>query len=106
MDAKSAGEAAHACLGMTEERIGLLNDLGFAWTVRGRRGATPSVQKPWLQWYQELKAYQEQNGHCLVPSAKFKGDPKLRTWAKNQHEGKGSRKAYNLVMLGYDQRSH
>lgn len=38
---------------------------------------------PWEQCYDELKAYQEENGNCLVPS-NYAANPQLSRWVSNQ----------------------
>jgi hypothetical protein len=47
---------------LTQERINLLNAIGFTWTIRSR----DSLEESWNQRLEDLKQYKEQFGHCLV----------------------------------------
>jgi hypothetical protein len=44
---------------ITEERIQMLNDIGFEWS----RTAADS----WDERFEQLKAFQKEHGHCCVP---------------------------------------
>ena len=46
---------------LTQERIKLLNDLGFTWTIRSR----DSLGESWNQRLQELREYKAVHGNCL-----------------------------------------
>ena len=46
---------------LTKERIELLNDLGFTWTIRSR----DSLGESWNQRLQELREYRAVHGNCL-----------------------------------------
>ena len=46
---------------LTQANIDRLNDVGFTWTF-DRAG-----QKSWEERYQDLCAFQQENGHCNVP---------------------------------------
>lgn len=46
---------------LTQANIDRLNDVGFTWTF-DRAG-----QKSWEERYQDLCAFQRENGHCNVP---------------------------------------
>lgn len=76
MKAKEAGMSTVLCEGMTEERISLLNEVDFVW----------SVQRQWSHRYEELKAYKEENGNCLIP-CKYAVNQKLANWVTNQRQG-------------------
>ena len=73
---------------MTEERIKVLNDIGFIWD---------SHEVIWNERFNQLVAYKQKNGHCRVPSY-CKECPQLASWVKCQRrqyklffeEGKGS----------------
>ena len=69
---------------MTPERCELLESLGFVWD---------SHQAAWSEKIQDLRRYQAQNGHCLVPSS-YKANPQLATWVKCQ------RRQYKLYWEG------
>ena len=64
---------------LNEERIKLLNDLGFTWTLRSRD--TPSEM--WNQKVSELKTFREMYGHCNVPVF-YHDNPELRSWVELQ----------------------
>lgn len=48
---------------LTEERIELLNQIGFTWTIRSREPESDM----WPHRFQQLKDYQQLNGTCRVP---------------------------------------
>jgi Helicase associated domain len=56
---------------MTPNRIGLLDDLMFEWTVRSNT---------WMDYYQELKAYADGHGNSLVPCSM----KQLNEWTNEQ----------------------
>jgi hypothetical protein len=55
---------------LTQERIDLLNQLGFTWTIRSR----DSLGESWNQRLQELREYKKIHGNCL---GKFLAGPLL-----------------------------
>jgi Helicase associated domain len=59
---------------MTEERIKRLNELGFVWSSHGAS---------WEERYSELVAFQQDYGHCNVPSS-FPEMYQLAVWVKCQ----------------------
>eukprot|EP00339_Tiarina_fusa_P008798 CAMPEP_0117025770 /NCGR_PEP_ID=MMETSP0472-20121206/19007_1 /TAXON_ID=693140 ORGANISM="Tiarina fusus, Strain LIS" /NCGR_SAMPLE_ID=MMETSP0472 /ASSEMBLY_ACC=CAM_ASM_000603 /LENGTH=877 /DNA_ID=CAMNT_0004732585 /DNA_START=316 /DNA_END=2949 /DNA_ORIENTATION=- len=72
---------------LTSERIGLLNELGFTWTIRSR----DSLGESWNQRLEDLKEFKAQHGHCLVPS-RYPSNPELGIWVGTQ------RTQYRLYM--------
>jgi Helicase associated domain len=63
---------------ITEERIALLDQLGFSWEVR------PAMEQPratWQQRYDELREFHQVHGHFLIPSDLY---PKLHRWSLEQ----------------------
>jgi len=66
---------------ITEQRIKLLGELGFAWNAQ---------EAVWERHLADLKAYKEEHGDCLVPMHYFKY-PKLGLWVKEQ------RRHYSLM---------
>ncbi|KAL9182275.1 hypothetical protein ACHAXT_012927 [Thalassiosira profunda] len=54
---------------LTEGRIRSLEELGFAWAVKGAvsEHRAKTLQAQWEQRMQELKDYKAINGHCNVP---------------------------------------
>lgn len=63
---------------ISDEHIALVESVGFVWAVFQR-----GVSVPWEQRYEELKAYKEEHGECLVPN-KYQLKPKLAKWVGNQ----------------------
>ncbi|GFH61788.1 hypothetical protein CTEN210_18264 [Chaetoceros tenuissimus] len=61
-------------LKLSEERINMLNDIGFTWT--------DSFHSIWLDKFEELKMYKSKHGHCNVK----RSDPNqpLANWVKTQ----------------------
>ncbi|KAL7572037.1 hypothetical protein ACA910_001690 [Epithemia clementina (nom. ined.)] len=64
---------------LTPERIELLNQLGFTWTIRSR----DSLGESWNQRFIDLKEYKEKYGNCLVPS-RYPPNPELGVWVGTQ----------------------
>lgn len=64
---------------LTQERVNLLNALGFTWTIRSR----DSLGESWNQKLDELKAYKQEHGNCLVPS-RYPPNPELGIWVGTQ----------------------
>jgi len=64
---------------MKQERVDLLNKIGFTWNVIGADG------DKWMEKYEALKEFQSQEGHCRVPT-KFKDDPSLGLWVVTQRQ--------------------
>jgi RNase H-fold protein (predicted Holliday junction resolvase) len=91
---------------MKEERIQMLNDIGFEWSV-------PVVD--WDERFKQLKAFQKEHGHCRVSGQKDKDSAshQLKCWVATQREqykflqqGKKSRmkeeRIYKLNDIGFD----
>lgn len=82
---------------MTEERINILNDIGFVWD---------SHEVIWNERFSQLIAYKEKFGHCRVPSY-CKECPQLASWVKCQRrqyklfweQGKGSSMNLDRIKL-------
>jgi len=58
---------------MNPERIKMLNELGFSWSIR------IDPEKMWNLRFEQLKEYKKMYGDCLVPQ-RFADNPKLGTW--------------------------
>jgi hypothetical protein len=72
---------------MTEERIQKLNDIGYEWSLR--------VLVDWDERFEELRAFQNEHGHCRVSQAEKDDDThQLALWVKLQ------RKEYKLYQEG------
>ncbi|KAG7362045.1 helicase domain protein [Nitzschia inconspicua] len=69
---------------MTEERVKLLQDVGFVWD---------SHSSTWEERLNELREYARIHGDCNVPSS-YAENPKLATWIKCQ------RRQYKLLQEG------
>ena len=88
LETASAGESKPGkSTPLTKERINLLNDIGFTWTIRSR----DSLGESWNQRLAELKDYKEAHGNCLVPS-RYPPNPELGVWVGTQ------RTQYRLYM--------
>ncbi len=82
---------------MTDERIKILNDIGFVWD---------SHEVVWNERFHQLIKYKEQYGNCKVPSY-CKECPQLASWVKCQRrqyklfweEGKGSSMTVDRIQL-------
>ncbi|KAL3936285.1 MAG: hypothetical protein SGBAC_008367 [Bacillariaceae sp.] len=74
---------------LTQERIGLLNDLGFTWTIRSR----DTFGESWNSRFEDLREFRRIHGHCNVPS-KYAENPELGIWVGTQ------RTQYRLHMKG------
>ena len=59
---------------MTADRVVILEDAGFVWD---------SHEVSWKEKVQELIAYKDKYGNCLVPSS-YRDNPQLATWVKCQ----------------------
>lgn len=64
---------------LTAERVGLLNELGFTWTIRSR----DSLGESWNQRLQDLVDFRKAHGHCNVPS-RYPPCPELGVWVGTQ----------------------
>lgn len=59
---------------MTQERAALLDAIGFCWDTH---------EATWLERFRELKQFQEDTGHCNVPTS-YSINAKLGTWVHHQ----------------------
>jgi len=64
---------------LTAERIDLLNNLGFTWTIRSR----DNLGESWNQRLADLIEYKKRHGDCLVPS-RYPENPELGVWVGTQ----------------------
>jgi Helicase associated domain len=64
---------------LNQERVNLLNALGFTWTIRSR----DALGESWNQRFQELRQFKLEHGHCLVPS-RYDKNPELGIWVGTQ----------------------
>ena len=93
---------------LNAERLRRLQDVGFSWFVRKRRGVGTSASAKrkaeggdtsmsegsehkrhrrkdvqWNEMYQRLVQFKNDNGNCIVPKG-FSADPKLACWVETQ----------------------
>eukprot|EP00586_Coscinodiscus_wailesii_P020059 CAMPEP_0172490720 /NCGR_PEP_ID=MMETSP1066-20121228/21250_1 /TAXON_ID=671091 /ORGANISM="Coscinodiscus wailesii, Strain CCMP2513" /LENGTH=145 /DNA_ID=CAMNT_0013259333 /DNA_START=590 /DNA_END=1027 /DNA_ORIENTATION=+ len=64
---------------MTAKRAMLLDDVGFTWNMYGDNSQI------WMNNYNELKRFKDQEGHCIIP-VKFDKNPILGTWVATQRQ--------------------
>jgi hypothetical protein len=72
---------------LTQERIDLLNELTFTWTIRSR----DSLGESWNERLQTLREYRATHTNCLVPS-RYALNRELGVWVGTQ------RTQYRLFM--------
>lgn len=64
---------------MTNERVNLLDSIGFQWSARDPRHV------PWETRYEELLRYKRDNGNCLVPIG-YEKNVQLSNWVSTQRQ--------------------
>eukprot|EP00804_Cyclotella_cryptica_P027074 CCRYP_013615-RA/>CCRYP_013615-RA protein AED:0.01 eAED:0.01 QI:345/1/1/1/1/1/2/401/437 len=72
---------------LTVERIAMLDEIGFAWSVR------PEPVSTWNKKMEELKQYKQTFGNTMVPQ-RYQANPQLGTWVHTQ------RRQYKLMQEG------
>ncbi|KAL7478633.1 hypothetical protein ACHAW6_004388 [Cyclotella cf. meneghiniana] len=72
---------------LTVERIAMLDEIGFAWSVR------PEPVSTWNKKMEELKQYKQTFGNTMVPQ-RYQVNPQLGTWVHTQ------RRQYKLMQEG------
>ncbi|VEU40454.1 unnamed protein product [Pseudo-nitzschia multistriata] len=65
-----------------EDRIDLLNQIGFVWKLRN---GSYKDDEAWEDTYQRLVEYKQKHGTTQVPR-NYKADPKLGNWVKHQRK--------------------
>jgi hypothetical protein len=88
MAAKKVGTLSGCA--MTDERIALLEGIGFEWSVRKAKRSGLAVYKPGLSWeerLEQLKEFKQAYGHCSVPY-QFEQDPSFGRWVANQRNAR------------------
>ncbi|KAL7551688.1 hypothetical protein ACHAWF_014874 [Thalassiosira exigua] len=60
---------------ITQEKIDMLNAIGFVWDKRGQM---------WQENYERLKEFKKQYGHCNVTASNNGGDKSFGTWVTKQ----------------------
>ena len=85
LEAKETG--APSAGAMNDDRVALLEGIGFVWTVRKSSSKkSPGYHKSGLTWDQrldQLSAYRDANGDCDVPH-NYELEPQLGRWVSNQ----------------------
>lgn len=71
---------------MTKGRVDLLNQIGFVWdgTKCKRKPESACRDAKWMERYQELKQFKEENGNCRGISQRIQ--PRLYTWVAEQRK--------------------
>jgi hypothetical protein len=90
-DIKVMTTAAHeTSFPIVEDRRVRLESIGFVWNVRGSENGKEgcrigrnSFDDQWDAMYNQLKAYKDKYGDCLVPK-RFSENHKLATWVGSQ----------------------
>jgi hypothetical protein len=77
---------------LSEERIEMLNKLGFEWSVGFVQRQSKALEQSWMNRYRELVDFREEQGHCIVPNL-CKDNKSLGRWVQHQRE------YYKLGML-------
>lgn len=72
---KKAGKDAP----LTQQRMDLLNMIGFVWATKDPRHV------PWELRFNELSNYKTKFGHCLVPVS-YEENPQLANWVSTQRQ--------------------
>ena len=67
---------------LTPERIQVLEQLGFQWSVDARAATREKNDRVWMERYGELREYRRLHGTCRVPSDH--PNTKLVSWVKAQ----------------------
>ena len=68
---------------LTDERIYLLDRLGFPWATR--------PEQLWQKRLDELRQFQRENNHCMVPT-EYAPNPPLASWVSTQRKNYNRRK--------------
>ena len=76
---------AHKAGKLSEERVTQLNGIEFTWVTR-------ESPRPGDEWFELLKAYKEEHGHCRVPKRAEYGGLKLGGWVDRQRTSQKSGK--------------
>jgi hypothetical protein len=66
---------------LSNDKVRLLNEIGFVWDVKGVREA--GHEAIGLQWLVKLYTFHQQHGHCRVPTDQRRFHS-LRVWMDNQ----------------------
>lgn len=64
-----------------QNRIDMLNSIGFEWARTRRNATTPNDRRSWEEMFQKLATFKETHGHTRVPVSL---DAKLANWVRNQ----------------------
>jgi len=78
---------------MTNERIGILREIGFNFDVGTPRRARTTPNKTWDERFLEVAAFKNEFGHAVVPQHS-QYTPGLGAWVKDQ------RKNYKAMLKG------
>jgi len=81
----------HRC--KEKERVDLLNQIGFVWEGKNRRGTDPQA---WMEMYERLKKYKQEHNSTSVPT-RYKVDPKLGKWVSKQRQSCNKKERVDLL---------
>ena len=70
---------------ITEERIQLLESVGFKWKTKRSYRTEFTMNTPWSVRFEELKEFVKRNGHANLPT-KYPTNASLPRWAENQRQ--------------------
>ena len=79
-DQNQGDDSSHTYNFLTEERIELLNSVGFCWDVQ---------EENWLEHYEKLVLFHQEHGNVHVPS-RYRKDPALSRFVQHQRRNKAS----------------
>jgi hypothetical protein len=68
------------------DRKGLLDDIGFVWSVVKSAPARTDQDTQWEEQYKQLVEFKRKNGHCIVKTTGWKEDMSLGKWVGNQRQ--------------------
>jgi hypothetical protein len=71
---------------LSKERILMLNELSFEWSVGFVKRQNKANDKKWMNWYQELVIFKAAHGHCRVPFV-YECNKPFGRWVHHQREG-------------------
>ena len=76
---KEADTQTKRSISLTEERIKLLDDIGFLWSLR----SNATIAENWHENFVQLCTFKAQFGHCIVPP-KYEPNRSLGAWCGSQ----------------------
>ena len=71
---------------LCEDRVDLLNDIGFTWKVDMMDAKASLNQRRWDEWFTKLQEYRAENGHVHVEDRYRQIKGGLGKWLRNQRQ--------------------